>query len=154
MADEIRRLVLLACADLQNGRALRADDAVRRAVDIGRAEGCIRPFLEQGSQIVSLLRLIFHTNRDPYLAQLVSQAERSVPTSSASEPNTILLEPLAARERQVLSYLPSHLSCPAIAEKIQLSPNTVKTYMKAIYRKVGAGSRNDAVSIAVSRGWL
>jgi len=39
IGDEIRRLVLLACAELQNGWPLRADDNVRRAVDIGRDEG-------------------------------------------------------------------------------------------------------------------
>jgi LuxR family maltose regulon positive regulatory protein len=65
-----------------------------------------------------------------------------------------MIEPLTDRERQVLGYLPSHLSTRQIAAAIYVSPNTVKTHMKAIYRKMGAASRSEAVAIAVGRGLL
>jgi DNA-binding CsgD family transcriptional regulator len=65
-----------------------------------------------------------------------------------------MIEPLTDRERQVLGYLPSHLSTRQIATAIYVSPNTVKTHMKAIYRKMGAASRTEAVAIALGRGLL
>jgi DNA-binding CsgD family transcriptional regulator len=67
---------------------------------------------------------------------------------------TTVIEPLTNREREVLGFLPSHFSTRQIATAIYLSPNTVKTHMKAIYRKMGAASRSEAVAIAVGRGLL
>jgi LuxR family transcriptional regulator, maltose regulon positive regulatory protein len=152
LAADIRRLVLLACAEMQHGRTLRADEALCRAVDQGRPEGYIRPFMEEAAQIVPLLRVISANRPDPYLTQLIDHAERVVPKTAPSGPN--VLEPLTAREREVLGYLPSHLSVPDIAARIYVSPNTVKSHLKSIYRKMGAACRGDAVTIAVSRGLL
>jgi LuxR family maltose regulon positive regulatory protein len=64
------------------------------------------------------------------------------------------LEPLTDRERQVLGYLATHLSQPQIAATMYLSLNTVKTHTKAIYRKIDASSRAEAVTIARSHGLL
>jgi LuxR family maltose regulon positive regulatory protein len=62
------------------------------------------------------------------------------------------LEPLTERERQVLSYLPSHFSLRQIGKAMHLSTNTVKTHVKSIYRKTGAICRDDSVSIARAHG--
>ncbi len=151
--NEIRRLVLLACAELQHGRTLRADEHLCRAVEMGRPEGYIRPFVEEAAQILPLLRVVSANRPDPYLTQLISHAERAVP-ATAEDKSGSMIEPLTVREREVLGYLPSHLSVPDIATKIYVSPNTVKSHLKSIYRKMGAASRGDAVTIAVSRGLL
>jgi DNA-binding NarL/FixJ family response regulator len=63
-----------------------------------------------------------------------------------------ILEPLTERERQILCYLPTHLTMRQIGTAMYLSTNTVKTHVKAIYRKMGAFSRHDAVTIARSHG--
>ena len=153
LADEIRRLVLLVCAEVQQGRAPEAHDALRRAVDAGRPDGYVRPFVEEAAQVLPLLRGLSAKRPDPYLTELVRAVERVVPNPAQSAPSGIV-EPLTAREREVLGYLPSHLSGRDIAAKIYVSPNTVKSHMKAIYRKIGAASRSEAVDIAVSRGLL
>jgi LuxR family transcriptional regulator, maltose regulon positive regulatory protein len=152
-ANEIRRFVLLACAEMQHGRTLRADEHLCRAVELGRAEGYIRPFVEEAAQILPLLRVASATRPGPYLTQLMEHAERAVPATVEDKPDS-MLEPLTAREREVLGYLPTHLSVPDIAAKIYVSPNTVKSHLKSIYRKMGAASRGDAVTIALSRGLL
>jgi LuxR family maltose regulon positive regulatory protein len=55
---------------------------------------------------------------------------------------------------RTLQYLPSHLAFREIGERIHLSPNTVKTQAQAIYRKLGASSRAEAVEKARSAGLL
>ncbi len=55
---------------------------------------------------------------------------------------------LTTAELRTLQYLPSHLSFPEIAERIHVSPNTVKTQARAIYRKLEATSRAEAVERA------
>jgi hypothetical protein len=51
-------------------------------------------------------------------------------------------------------YLQTHLTADKIAERLFLSSHTVKTEVKAIYRKLGASSRNDAVQRATAIGLL
>ena len=48
----------------------------------------------------------------------------------------------------VLGYLPTHLSFPAIAGRLNVSRFTVKTQAMAVYRKLGASSRAEVVDRA------
>ena len=55
---------------------------------------------------------------------------------------------LTPAELRVLAYLPSHLTFPQIGDHLFLSGSTVKTHALSIYRKLGVGSRADAVDTA------
>ena len=55
---------------------------------------------------------------------------------------------LTTAELRVLRYLPSHLSFRQIAERLFVSPNTVKTHARGIYRKLGVSCRGGAVECA------
>jgi DNA-binding CsgD family transcriptional regulator len=149
LAIHVRRLVLVARAEYQQGRTARAYDTARRAVEAARPERYIRPFLEDPLQTLPLLQGIGAS--DPYLAALVREAEQLAPPASLSDTVT-LLEPLTEREGQILRRLPSHLTLRQIGLVMCLSTNTIKTHVKSIYRKIGAVSRDDAVTIARRHG--
>lgn len=59
-----------------------------------------------------------------------------------------LVEQLTDREAAVLRYLPSKNTQRDIARELYVSLNTVKTHCKAIYRKLDASNRQDAVQAA------
>ncbi len=61
-------------------------------------------------------------------------------------------ESLTDRELDVLRLLQGSLSLAEIAGELYITPNTVKTHAKAVYRKLGVSSRPEAVRIA--RGHL
>ena len=61
---------------------------------------------------------------------------------------------LTTAELRVLRLLPTHLSFPAIASRLYVSPNTVKTHARALYRKLDASSRGEAVAHASAAGLL
>lgn len=63
-------------------------------------------------------------------------------------------ELLTERELAVLRYLPTSLSTADIASEMFVSPNTVKTHIRHIYGKLGAGRRADAVRRARDRGLI
>jgi LuxR family maltose regulon positive regulatory protein len=61
---------------------------------------------------------------------------------------------LTAAELRLLSYLPTHLSFREIAERLFVSPNTIKTQAMSIYRKLSVSARSDAVRRARDIGLL
>jgi LuxR family maltose regulon positive regulatory protein len=61
------------------------------------------------------------------------------------------LEQLTERELDILRLLQGSLSINEIAGVLYISGNTVKTHAKAVYRKLGASSRAEAVRIARGR---
>lgn len=55
---------------------------------------------------------------------------------------------LSAREREILAYLARGLTRPEIAAKLYLSPNTVRTHINHVLRKLDVHSTLAAVSLA------
>ena len=61
---------------------------------------------------------------------------------------------LTTAELRTLQYLPTHMSLREIGERLYVSRNTVKTHTVAIYRKLEASSRSEAVGRARALGLL
>jgi DNA-binding NarL/FixJ family response regulator len=62
--------------------------------------------------------------------------------------------PLTARETEVLQLIAKGLSYQRIAEALTMSPHTVTTHIKQIYRKLEVNSRGEAVFEAMQLGLL
>jgi LuxR family maltose regulon positive regulatory protein len=65
-----------------------------------------------------------------------------------------LAQPLTDREEEVLRLLRGSLSLREIGQELSLSGNTIKTHVRAIYRKLDAGSRQEAVEQGRASGIL
>ncbi len=61
---------------------------------------------------------------------------------------------LSGRERELLELAAEGLTTAEIAERLYLSPNTVKTYWQRLYEKLGARDRASAIAEAIRRGLL
>jgi LuxR family maltose regulon positive regulatory protein len=86
---------------------------------------------------------------DTILASLLADCEGLLEEAGSAGLTASALTPA---ELRVLQYLPSRLTFPQIGERLFISQNTVKTHAMAIYRKLGATSRDTAVSRARSLG--
>jgi LuxR family maltose regulon positive regulatory protein len=62
------------------------------------------------------------------------------------------IEPLSARERLVLAQVQRGLTVAAIAAELYISPNTVKTHLRRLYRKLDVSTREEAIRAARSLG--
>jgi two-component system response regulator DesR len=62
--------------------------------------------------------------------------------------------PLTPREHDVLSAATSHDTAADIAAALHLSEGTVRNYLSAAIRKLGARNRREAIDRATEKGWL
>ena len=97
-------------------------------------------------------RLLRHVPEAVALAGWLSEAQAQL--AAFTPPESAQPSPMTAAELRVLRFLPTHLSFREIAERTQVSANTVKTQANAVYRKFGVACRSDAVTRARSCGLL
>jgi two-component system, NarL family, response regulator DesR len=64
------------------------------------------------------------------------------------------VSPLTERERDVLAAAAQHTTAAEIAAHLYLAEGTVRNYLSAAIRKLGARNRADALRIAQEKGWL
>ena len=64
------------------------------------------------------------------------------------------VSPLTEREHDVLAAATTHRTAAEIAASLFLSEGTVRNYLSAAIRKLGAHDRADAIRIAEDKGWL
>ena len=81
--------------------------------------------------------------------ELVARGERS--EALAARPGSSV--GLTERETEVLTLIAQGHTNQEIARTLYLSPNSIKTYVRTAYRKIGAGSRSQAVSWAIRNGF-
>lgn len=88
---------------------------------------------------------------DGEVASRLEKVERSI---RASAHRLEFGQTMTERELAVLSLLPTKLNQREIGRQLFLSLNTVKSHTRAIYRKLGATSRSEAVAMARDFGLL
>jgi LuxR family maltose regulon positive regulatory protein len=117
--------------------------SLHRAVTLAEPEGYVRIFADEGPPMASLLRAVAKQGTAPnYVRRLlaaINQAEGSTPANNG------LIEPLSARELDVLRLLGTDLDGPDIARNLVVSLNTVRTHTRNIYAKLGVNNRRAAV---------
>ena len=59
---------------------------------------------------------------------------------------------MTARELEIITLLARHQQNKEIARELHISPETVKSHLKRIYRKLGVGTRREAARKSVTLG--
>jgi LuxR family maltose regulon positive regulatory protein len=131
-----------------SGDSGRAVEVLVRALEVARGD-IILPFVQVKDTFDELL------GRHPNVASqwpVPHPRKPADPAGPAAEPAAVttqeLPDPLTQRELTILSLLATSMSNSEIADELCLSVNTVKTHLAAIYRKLPASRRREAVSRA------
>ena len=64
------------------------------------------------------------------------------------------LPELSTRQRQILEAVAEGLTNKEIATRLSLHPESVKSYLDALYEKLGASTRAEALGIALRKNLL
>ena len=99
--------------------------------------------------------LLLSANRDRFAPPPTNSiAEPPAPAVDAPPPSTRKGRPLTSREREILSLVASGTSNKGIARALSVSANTVKFHLAAVFDKLNAATRAEAVAEAIRRGEL
>ncbi|HVG96946.1 MAG TPA: LuxR C-terminal-related transcriptional regulator, partial [Chloroflexota bacterium] len=163
---QVQALALRAVAQHALGATAPALDSLGRALDLGEPGSLVRSFLDLGAPLVALLRLVVAERPGPayrraVLAACVAPAFPGPPVAAAAPPAgppgpapERLVEPLTARELEVLDRLRRNWINKEIAADLVVSTETVKTHTANLYAKLGVGDRRQAVRRAAELGLL
>jgi LuxR family maltose regulon positive regulatory protein len=144
-------MVLQSLTLQQQGRTDEALAVLEEAVDLARPGRFIRPFVESGPTMEGLLKRLAEKNiAVDYIGQLLAAFPPTPhPRSSIAQP---LDKHLTDRELQILDKATLLLTNKEIGAKLFISPGTVKTHLKNIYRKLDVNTRRQAIVKAKTLG--
>ena len=111
---------------------------------IGRSRAQTRNFIldRSGRDFSARDRAVLERVR-PHLAR-IEESTRLRAAAGASEPDQ--LERLTAREAEILELVGAGLTNAQIAERLWISPGTVKKHLDNIYAKLGVANRTAAIA--------
>jgi LuxR family maltose regulon positive regulatory protein len=139
-----------------------AQAALERAIGLAQPGGFIRPFVDAGPTMQTLLRQLSDQGLAAYFVTEILAAFAAPPPIGLVAPagpidlisRPELIEPLTRREVEVLALLGQHLSNKEIAARLVIAPHTAKLHTLHIYQKLQVNTRRDAVEKAQSLGLL
>jgi len=134
---------------------------LRRALELGESAGFVMLLLEEGPPLIPLLSAVIDQRATPahlrvYAQELLNafamngSAEAARPLSGAAG----LVEPLTARELEVLQCIARGDSNQAIADHLVITVRTVKKHITNILGKLDASNRTQAVARARELGLI
>jgi LuxR family transcriptional regulator, maltose regulon positive regulatory protein len=124
--------------------------AVRLAAEVG----LVRLLVDEGPEVHHLLdALPADAGLDAFVDRVLDGARRR-PAPARRVGGAKLIEPISDREQDVLRFLASRLTYGEISRHLYISVNTLKSHVKAIYRKLEVSGRDKAVERARQLGLL
>ncbi len=141
---------LLYSSKKSQGQAMLA---LGQALELAEPEGLVRVFVDEGAPMLALLMEARQRGVAPsYVDQLLGafgERARYVPAGVPA-----LVEPLSARELEILSLMGSGLSPREAAQELTISVGTVRNHLKSIYAKLQVHNRVQAIQRAKESGLL
>jgi LuxR family transcriptional regulator, maltose regulon positive regulatory protein len=166
--NSMRRLIevgaLQALVLTAQGNEPAALAVLQEAVELAAPGGALRLLVDAGSGLIDLLQKLQAASVAPRYIQnvLAAFAEPPWPPVPAARPTAAALlekpevkaDVLTNREIDVLTLLAERLTDKEIAERLVLSPVTVKKHTQRIYRKLGVDNRRAAAAQARHLGLI
>ena len=132
-----------------------ATESLERSLALAATEEAVQTFLRAHDRVPALRRRhleVLGSHRS-FTERVLARIEHGRAGARSSELAVASVD-LTERELSVLAYLPTLSTNPEIAERLNISVNTVKQHLKTINRKLGVNSRREAVRMARRLGLL
>ena len=158
MGSVIEILILQASAYHAQGDLPAALLTLQHALALAEPQGYVRMFLDEGSNMMQLIREasareIMPDYTDKLLAAFEAE-KRKGEDKPDLPPAKILIESLSQRESTILQLIAQGLSNREIGERLFLALDTIKGHNRKIFDKLQVQSRTEAIARARELGLL
>jgi LuxR family maltose regulon positive regulatory protein len=151
----IQVLLLQALDEHVKGNNKNVAMKLEQAISTGRVGGFTRIYFDLGPEITSLLVSYLELQeKDQYYDQLKSIAGMQVSENLSQTSHDILEKELTQREKEILLLVKQDLSDKEIANRLTISPLTVKKHLRNVYQKLQVSGRRQAVARSILKNLL
>ena len=153
----------LAASHARANRVPLARAILTRALKAGAGNGLCMSFIDAGQLVRELIATLCREppvgdveilDLLPYCRNLLRHFDRTATPNGSRRPTNEVNQPLTKRESGVLQLIADGLSNKRIAQRLDITPETVKSHAKNIFFKLAAQTRAQAVSRAESLGMI
>ncbi|WP_432936993.1 LuxR C-terminal-related transcriptional regulator [Kribbella sp. CA-253562] len=131
---------------LYAGQPGPARTALDHALSLAEPEGMRRPFREAPITVRHLLETDSRlAGRNAWLGSVLGPRHQALVPRAPVHAGEPYIEPLTAKETEVLGHLSDLLTTEEIALAMFVSVNTVRTHIRNILRKLAVSRRNEAI---------
>lgn len=160
--ERLKVMILQAVALHTHGDKLRAVELISEAMMKAQPGGYVRVFTDEGMPMYRLIRdAAAHGMMPDYTSMLLTGFENEeiagtvqLAPDLAQPGGFTLVDPLSARELEVLQLIAQGLSNQEISEKLFIAVTTVKGHNRIIFDKLQVKRRTEAVARARKLGLL
>jgi ATP/maltotriose-dependent transcriptional regulator MalT len=158
ISRKVEIMILQALVYKSTDNKEQVSSILKHLLPLAETGGFFQIFVVEGSSMARLLYDYMETNSSSDYIQrlLLACSERDIEPQKFSNhlKNDTQIEQLSEREMDVLQLLADGLPRHVIAEKLFVSPHTVKSHLRNIYGKLGSRNQLQAVNKARSLGLL
>jgi LuxR family maltose regulon positive regulatory protein len=153
----------LAASHARSNRVPLARDILTRALETGAGNGLCMSFIDAGQFVRELIATLCCEppagnaqilDLLPYSRNLLRHFDRTATPNGSRRLTNEVNQPLTKRESGILQLIADGLSNKRIAQRLDITPETVKSHAKNIFFKLAAQTRAQAVSRAEALGMI
>ncbi len=131
------------------------DDKIFEAIKAGASGYLLKE--DKAVNIVEAITNVVEYNgipMSPAIARRAMELLREAPKPIASIAESTVENQLSDREMEILKEVVKGYNHHEIAEKLFISPNTVRTHVNNIYKKLHLNSRSQVMNLAYKNKWI
>jgi LuxR family maltose regulon positive regulatory protein len=142
LRDTVKVLILQSMILQRMGKTDVALARLEFAINLAEPEGYIRSFIDEGPVMVKMLSTYTLSDSLPYVRKLL--LAMNITLEEDQPPKELLTE----QEMRILLLITDGLSNKQIADRLNITFETVKSHIKNVYRKLSVNNRVQALQRA------
>jgi len=149
--SQLTMQALTAIALWESGQREEAIDSAHQLLQLTRPEGMVQVLIDEGPRMARLLLETAKAGIEPVYIATILERFPALPSSRAGGSRATvpeLPEPLSEREVEILELVAEGMSNDQIADRLYISPHTVKAHIRNIYAKLDVHNRAEAAAKA------
>ena len=128
------------------------DDKIFEAIKVGASGYLLKD--EPASVISNAIKEVLEFGGAPMSPRIARKAMNMLMNASIEKPKDQEANSLSNREMDILKLMVDGYDYKVVADKLFISPHTVRKHIANIYDKLHVCSKVDAVKIALKKGWF